>query len=113
MGRDGVPAPRLRGSLAPAKAGRPAAPAPEAGIIRSRDLCARLGIGTSTLLDWRRERTPRGQALRACIYRATRRSTWWSVAALRQRGFLVAPTPAAVDPVPAQVVEWTGTWGAP
>lgn len=67
---------------------------PDPALLSSAELAARLGLSRSGLYKWRRERTPEGQRLRACIHRATKRSTYWNVARLRKAGLLPDATPA-------------------
>jgi len=78
---------------------------PDPALICSAELARRLGIAERTLNTWRRERSPDGQRLRACIYRATARSTYWHVDRLRKAGFLPAAAPIASS-AEAPVLEW-------
>jgi hypothetical protein len=82
---------------------------PNRALISSAILAFRLGISPSVLHRWRRERSPEGQRLRACIHRATKRSTYWHVERLRQAGYLtnaVRPAAESADAA-AIVVQWT------
>lgn len=80
-----------------------------AELLRSVEVADLMRIGTTTLFRLRNERSPEGQRLRACIVRATCRSTWWSASKLRSAGFIALP--AAVDNLPqpaaaALTVSW-------
>ena len=66
----------------------------EPSIIKSAEVAERMGIDRSTLIKW----YERDAALAGCILRRTKRSTWWSVQRLRDRGFLTKPTTNVTAP---------------
>ncbi len=69
---------------------------PGQSLINSADLATQLGWSKSKLQRIRREKSPDGQALRACIWRATSKSTDWHVGRLRKAGFLLEAAPVVV-----------------
>jgi hypothetical protein len=69
-------------------------------IIPSAALAKRMGINRKTLWQWSSE----DAHLAGCIIRQTRRSTWWSVQRLRDRGFLTKDAPTATAPRQVQAV---------
>lgn len=72
--------------------------APEAALISTAECARRIGWSVSKLKRLRREKSPEGQRLRACIHRATAKSTDWHVGRLRKAGYLLDAAPgAAVD----------------
>ncbi len=89
--------------------------AADPALINSAELASRMGVSTTKLHRWRRERSPDGQRLRACIYRATSRSTDWHVERLRKAGFIpalvAAPAIAAVQTVEGAAFIAAAPWG--
>ena len=65
----------------------------EASVIRSPELARRMGISPSTLWDM----TQRNATLMGCAIDQSGCRLWWSVARLRERGFLL-PAPIALPP---------------
>ncbi len=69
--------------------------APEAALISTAECARRIGWSLSKLNRLRREKSPEGQRLRACIHRATCHSTDWHVGRLRKAGYLLEAAPSA------------------
>lgn len=59
----------------------------EPSIITTAQLAERMGMAERTVRDWTNE----DATLAGCVVRQTRRSTWWSVQKLRDRGYLTKP----------------------
>lgn len=60
----------------------------EPSLLTTSTAAAQMGIGEQTLRDW----SASDATLAGCIVRQTKRSTWWSVQRLRDRGYLTKPT---------------------
>jgi hypothetical protein len=84
--------------------------APEPALISTAEAARRIGWTLSKFNRRRREASPEGQRLRACIHRATARSTDWHVGRLRKAGFILEAAPTAGPDV---VRDFTATlaWG--
>lgn len=56
----------------------------EPSILTTALAASAMGVGEQTLRDW----SASDATLAGCILRRTKRSTWWSVQRLRDRGYL-------------------------
>ena len=66
----------------------------EPSILKSADVANALGLSPTALREW----YGADATLAGCILRRTKRSTWWSVQRLRDRGFLTKPATNATAP---------------